>query len=179
MKKISFYIFLSCFLANAQNELIIDEPIEKLISGSEVIVEGEYIEKESYFTSDKRHIYTLNKIKLFNIHKGNGIDSDHIYVITQGGVVGNKIMKVIPSLQLQEGDKGFFLVNNKELNLIDFDKNKKVFLLSKDVQGFFKYNKLNGNLTNQVYSFDSPNELRSELISQNSTNLGLFDNETL
>ncbi len=178
MKKISFYFFLCCFLANAQNELIIDEPIEKLISGSEVIVEGEYIEKKSYFTSDKRHIYTLNKIKLFNIHKGNGIDSDYIYVITQGGAVGNKIMKVIPSLQLQEGDKGFFLVNNKELNLIDFDKNKKVFLLSKDVQGFFKYNKLNGNLTNQVYSFDSPNELRSELISQNSTNLGLFDNET-
>ena len=96
----------------------------------------------------------------------------------RGGAIDNKIMKVIPSLQLQAGDMGFFLVNNKELNLIDFDKNKKVFLLSKDVQGFFKYNKLNGNLTNQVYSFDSPNELRSELISQNSTNLGLFDDET-
>ena len=73
MKKIPFYFFLFCFLANAQNELIIDEPIEKLISGSEVIVEGEYIEKKSYFTSDKRHIYTLNKIKLFTYIREMGL----------------------------------------------------------------------------------------------------------
>ncbi len=102
-------IFLTCHLrAFAQCEL--EAPaLNKRIERSTAVVEGRVTQQESFWDDEQRLIYTSHTIAVEKILKGEAITAN-IQLLTAGGQVGDKLLRVYPSLTLQPGDRGIFFV---------------------------------------------------------------------
>src|SRR3954452_13455236 len=73
-------------------------PLNDRITNATYILIGEITEQHSY--EDKNaNIYTLNKVAVHAWAKYNQVQP-YVYVITYGGVLGNKAQISTPSLQL-------------------------------------------------------------------------------
>ena len=82
---------------------------------SEIIVEGEVIEKESYFDHSDNEIYTINRIKIYKQFKGNYVPNE-ISLVTAGGQVGDTIERVFHSFQVSTHTKGIFFFKQSRIN---------------------------------------------------------------
>ncbi len=82
--------------------------LNKRVSESSVVVEGEVTRQHSFWDKGHKHIYTANTIEITQVFKGR-ISQESIDVITTGGTVGNNRLEVHPSLHLHIGDRGVFL----------------------------------------------------------------------
>lgn len=91
-------------------------PVLQRINDSHVIVEGKVISKTSFWNQNLDFIYTSNVIEIYKVFKG-GISTNQIEVITEGGIVGNTMIKAEPALDLHLNDLGvFFLIPATQLN---------------------------------------------------------------
>ena len=116
-------------------------PFKKQIENSSLIVEGKVISKKSFWSTDGL-IYTANTIEVFKVFKGEQLST--VDVITLGGTVGLKGLMANPSLKLQMGDVGVFVLV-KSGNTVSKTKgiiNSKIFKPYGSLQGFYKYNLL-------------------------------------
>jgi len=111
--------------------LIEDVSIENRIQKSQLIIDGEVVSASSFWKDG--NIYTKNKIKVYQVFKGN-VPSGDIEVITLGGAVGNAILKVEPSLDLKQNEAGMFML---EAWLAD----KQYYLPVYDAMGFIAYDR--------------------------------------
>ena len=144
MKKITLTYLLIMLLSfisslNAQG-LIKEVSLEKQIEKSSLLIEGEVLSKESFWDKDNENIYTVNKIQVHKVFKGESLTT--IDIITLGGVVGLKAEIVTPSLSLNVNDIGVFMLNdnnNIELKSKSKSKNNQYKPYSSS-QGFYKYN---------------------------------------
>jgi len=144
MKKITLTYLLIMLLSfisslNAQG-LIKEVSLEKQIEKSSLLIEGEVLSKESFWDKDNKNIYTVNKIQVHKVFKGESLTT--IDIITLGGVVGLKAEIVTPSLSLNVNDIGVFMLNdnnNIELKSKSKSKNNQYKPYSSS-QGFYKYN---------------------------------------
>jgi hypothetical protein len=101
----------SSFGQHRQNMMTLDERIDL----SEIIIEGEVIEKESYFDHSDNEIYTINRIKIYKQFKGNYVP-DEISLVTAGGQVGDTIERVFHSFQVSTHTKGVFFFKQSRIN---------------------------------------------------------------
>lgn len=142
MKKITLTYLLIMLLSfisslNAQG-LIKEVSLEKQIEKSSLLIEGEVLSKESFWDKDNKNIYTVNKIQVHKVFKGESLTT--IDIITLGGVVGLKAEIVTPSLSLNVNDIGVFMLNdNNNIELKSKSKNNQYKPYSSS-QGFYKYN---------------------------------------
>src|SRR5437762_13951765 len=90
------------------------------IAASQFAVLGKVSSQHCYM-DNKGNIYTLNKIDITAWLKNYCANTNDIYVITEGGVLGNKAQITEPAIQLQHG-KEYFLMLQKD-NLLNDDKN--------------------------------------------------------
>jgi hypothetical protein len=91
-------------------------PMQEKISGSSAIIEGKVIARQSFWNANSSFIYTSNIIEVYKVFKGS-VTTNQIEVITEGGVVGNQMIKAEPSLELQIDETGvFFLIQAANLN---------------------------------------------------------------
>jgi len=81
--------------------------ISERVANSTLIVEGKVISQNSFWNSSADFIYTSNVIEVYKVFKGN-VSGGQIEIITEGGIVGNQMIKVEPSLQLKPDDIGVF-----------------------------------------------------------------------
>lgn len=138
-KKLTLALFGFLLIAYAsfgqhrQNMLTLDERINL----SEVIIECEVIEKESYFDHSDNEIYTINRIKIYKQFKGNYLP-DEISLITAGGQVGDTIERVFHSFQVSLGTKGVFFFKQSRINhpLNDFPNQTQEVI---STHGFIRY----------------------------------------
>lgn len=84
--------------------------LEQRSSASAFIVQGTVQDQEPYLDPATGNIYTLNKIRV-NAWLKNHRAQDELYLITEGGVVGDKAMAVYPALQVQPGQEYVFFLN--------------------------------------------------------------------
>ena len=77
-------------------------PLKERVSRATYIAQGKVISKRSYIDEASGRINTLNGF-VVNAWLKNASAIEEVYVITLGGVVGNKAMLVEPSLQLDLG----------------------------------------------------------------------------
>jgi hypothetical protein len=94
--------------------------MKQKITASQFAVLGKVSSQHCYM-DNKGNIYTLNKIDITAWLKNYRANTNDIYVITEGGVLGNKAQITEPAIQLQHG-KEYFLMLQKD-NLLNDDKN--------------------------------------------------------
>lgn len=116
--------------------------LSQRIPQSSLIVEGKVINQKSFWNSAHNHIFTSNLVEVYKSFKGNA--TTYLEVITEGGVVGNDMHRVEPSLELEIGDLGVFtLISNTENSQF----NKPVYETYAVAQGFIKYDVANNVAT--------------------------------
>ncbi|MDB4106984.1 PKD domain-containing protein [Bacteroidia bacterium] len=118
--------------------------MKKRIDHSTVIVEGKVINQSGTWDAGQGRIYTLSTIEVYKSFKGN-ISSSQIVIATEGGRVGLDILQVSPSLELQNGEVGLFLLKNSD---VTFTQQNSTLKPTASVQSFVKYD------VNAIRAFD-------------------------
>jgi len=124
------------FTSKAQ-ELMIEVPFNTQIESSSQIIEGKVISKTSFWDDNQHNIYTVNTIEVYKVFKGQTI-TETIEIITPGGSVGNASEVVTPSLTLNVGEIGVFMLHDNNVSLTNGTSMNK-FKPYASSQGFYKY----------------------------------------
>ncbi len=109
---------LSYITASSQC-MIAPVSLENRITKSTYIVEGTITEQTSYIDPVTTSVFTRNKL-VVNAWLKNSSNIKELYVITLGGVYGNKATIVNPSLQLEKNAE--YILMLEENNLVNDDK---------------------------------------------------------
>lgn len=104
------FLVLGVGQANAQSCFLIELPLQERVQQSTLIVEGRVVASAPFANSSGSLINTAHEIEVTAIRKGQ-VTTQRIYVITEGGQLGQKLQVVEPALSLQVGDKGLFLLH--------------------------------------------------------------------
>ena len=119
---------------------IVPFSIQKKVYMSDVVIEAEVINKKSYWNSDHSFIYTNNVLKISAILKGSSVPAE-LNLLTEGGFVGLEGVRVDPSLELEVGDIGIFLIKQSDTRIQELTK--PVYKPVASVQSFIKYDVMN------------------------------------
>ncbi|OUS01492.1 hypothetical protein A9Q86_06855 [Flavobacteriales bacterium 33_180_T64] len=136
-------IITPCSLAQ---ELFYEVPLTTQVKSSNQIIEGRVISKESFWDENHYNIYTINTVKIHKVFKGQtGIQT--VEVITPGGMVGFESEVVTPSLSLEIGDTGIFMLHNNNI-VINAGNTQNKFKPYASSQGFYKYDLRHNSVSN-------------------------------
>ncbi|SDR71048.1 Por secretion system C-terminal sorting domain-containing protein [Formosa sp. Hel1_31_208] len=144
MKKITFstLILTLCFVigitrVSGAQEFLYEVPLTSQVQSSSQIVEGKVISKASFWDDNQMNIYTVNTVEVYKVFKGQSL-AEIVEVITPGGTVGLQSEVVTPSLSLNIGDIGVFMLHANSVTISNGSAQTKYKPFS-SVQGFYKY----------------------------------------
>jgi hypothetical protein len=116
-KTTSLFILLSfLFIQYSQAEcVLVPLTLKQRLDASTLVVEGIVDTKSSYWNGDQSMIYTSSTILISKIYKGSElVNGKSVNMITLGGNVGLKAIKVEPELETTKGEIGIFMLVNKD-----------------------------------------------------------------
>jgi PKD repeat protein len=119
---------------------IVPFSIQKKVYMSDVVVEAEVVSKKSYWNADHSFIFTNNVLKISAILKGSAVPTE-LNLLTEGGFVGLEGVKVDPSLELEVGDIGIFLIKQSDTRIQELSG--QLYKPVASVQSFIKYDLMN------------------------------------
>jgi PKD repeat protein len=129
--------------------------LEARISPSTLIVEAKVNAQVSYWNADRSMIFTSHELLLSSVFKGSELlKANKINIITLGGQVGDKAVKVEPELELELGDIGIFLLVQKDGEWVS----------ESGPQGYIKIDKYTGTASDifNIYpAFSIQNKIKS------------------
>jgi hypothetical protein len=159
MKKVLLAVFICFYLHSNSQCLIIEVPLQKRTAHSDLIIEGKVTGKNSFWNEDRSMIYTSNTIEIYKVFKGN-IESGVIEIITPGGIVKDKMIRIEPSLSLAENETGIFMLENvKRSKLLPAaGSSLKRYEPYSSMQGFIKYDM---NLAAASDAFNSYSDIKT------------------
>ena len=142
LTKMSKLYFVSLLFASlfsySQIDLLKQIPLEDQVNNAQLIAEGEIIAKKSYWDVGKKSIYTVNTLDISKLYKG--ASQGQINVVTAGGIVGYNAQTDYPRLELNEEDKGIFILEKINLDLEGNQDNLPLYQVTGLSQGLFRYN---------------------------------------
>src|SRR5258706_14795179 len=108
-------------------------------NSASVIIEVKVLSQNSFWNNTHDFIYTANEIQLYKIFKGIVIPAN-IFVITEGGTVGNDMIVVDASLNFSPADSGIMFLQATSITnpLVSYSAGS-VFEPYASRQGFIKY----------------------------------------
>lgn len=106
-------VLLSCQFNLFANCVLVPLSLKERVDASTLIIEGAVSAKRAYWNQEGNMILTDNTVKISRIYKGSFTGSS-LEVMTLGGVVGDKAVKVSPELELEIGDIGIFMLIYKD-----------------------------------------------------------------
>lgn len=140
-----FLTFLCCFTTRSVGQCSsYPVPFNYRVSNSMHIVLGKVIEKHCYQDASTGNINTLNKFRVTAWLKNYKAVED-IYIITLGGVLGNRAMQVNPALQV-DMDHEYLLMLEPDNHTID---DKQFRLQNPQALQFLNYADAQGSLTKE------------------------------
>lgn len=153
----SLFIYLGSFSQCFLKELDLDQRINR----SDLIVEGKVTSQNSFWNTDHTMIYTSNQIEVFKVFKGM-VSSEVIDIITEGGIVGLKMINTNSLLSLSTGETGLFFCESvkhaKKLPAVSNGAARYEPFGSK--QGFIKYDLQRQEASDPFHKYhDVQNEL--------------------
>jgi len=80
-----FTLLLTCAVLSAHHDPVTHYSIEHLTENSEIVVEGEIVEKSTFIFEKNNLVYTKNKIRINKIFKGEPTEN-YFYINTLGGI---------------------------------------------------------------------------------------------
>ena len=137
------FIFLST-LVSAQ---IIQKPIniEQTFKSAAVVVNGQVVEKQSYWDIDHKMIYTVHKIKVSKSFKGN--NNEYQYLLTEGGSIGLKGVVVKPSVNIRLHSVGYVMLKKaRDIKLDGYEHNDNLMELSDYLTGYYDYDSISNSI---------------------------------
>jgi PKD repeat protein len=145
MKK-TFTILLITFLSITSYAQCLIEPwsLQVRTDKSELIVEAKVISQEGAWDQNHGNIYTINTLEVYKTFKGQ-YNSETIQLVTEGGLVGLEKEVVTPSLELELGEVGVFMIKR---GIVKFNRTGLFYQPTASVQSFVKYD------LNAVKAFD-------------------------
>jgi|GEM_PF-703211 len=129
----------------AYSQCVVDYfSLQKKVYISDLIVEGKITHKTSYWDADKHNIYTLNRVEVYTALNGI-ITSQEIEIVTDGGTVGFERHQASPSLELEIGDEGVFLLVENKIQFEDLvmRNGHEKYRPAASIQSFIKYDREN------------------------------------
>jgi hypothetical protein len=108
-----FTITLMLILPLAGIGQMYELPLADRVQDCQVIFEGKVISSESYHSDDKDMIFTAHLVDVYKVFKGS-LTARQVKIVTQGGIVGDKMLVVTQSLELIPGYVGVFLARSAE-----------------------------------------------------------------
>lgn len=135
-------------------------PLNQKVNTATDIFEGKVISKTCFWNAQHTLIYTSNTIEVYKVFKG-GITTAQVEVITEGGMIDDRMITVEPGLNLIVGDVGIFTAGLSLVNdpLSATDKSV-VFQCYGSLQGFFRYDLLERSAT---VPFQKYNDITNDL----------------
>ncbi len=122
--------FLCVFMMKVHAQEMYEIPLETSIQNADVIIEGKVISSESEWNENRDFIYTIHKIEVHKILKGEP-KTDVISLKTRGGRVGDALILVTHELAPKIGETGIFMLKNLP--------QKNQFRTYASQQGFLRY----------------------------------------
>ncbi len=113
-------------------------PLKQKVENASDIFEGKVKSKNCFWNAQRSLIFTSNIIEVYKIFKGNIVNTE-VEIITEGGVIGDKMQSVEPNLNLTEGDIGIFMVEPTAITDPLNINTVKGYRCYGNAQGFFKY----------------------------------------
>lgn len=118
MKKnllILFLILLTSW-SKIQAECVLEPlTLKERLEASTLIVEARIVSKTPFWNDDQSMIMTANEIAISKVYKGSSlISTDVLNIITLGGQIGMKAVKVEPELDLEIGSIGILMLVQKD-----------------------------------------------------------------
>lgn len=160
-------------LSTRAQELMIEIPLSTQVQSSSEIIEGKVIAKTSFWDDNHHNIYTANTVEVFKIFKGQNL-SETIEIITSGGTVGNKIEVVTPSLSMNVGEIGLFMLTKSNLKSNN-DKALTTYKTYAASQGFYKYNVSSNTAYNPFVSIQNVASVFYNSITALTNNLTIIE----
>ena len=153
---LKFFLLIG-FLTNAQ---LREVSLEERVKSSDLVIEGRVTEQRSFWSHDGNMIYTGSTVEIFKIFKGEA-SSSFVEILTEGGIVGENMIKVEPGLSLKVGDIGIFTCQQvRRFELARQKSSLPQYEVYASVQGFIQYD-LREHIAQGV--FDTYLELEKEL----------------
>ncbi len=120
MKKFIGLFGLLAFFSIAKSEcVLVPLSLQDRVNASSLIVEAVIGSKTSYWNTEKTMIYTSTTLHVSKVYKGSSlISGGTLNVITLGGTIGNKAIKVEPEMETSTGEIGIFMLVNKAGNWV-------------------------------------------------------------
>src|SRR5258705_8901041 len=138
-KTIVTFLFVLAAMAVGAQCLTYPVSFSSRTNAASVIVEGKVLSQNSFWNSNHDFIYTANEIQVYKIFKGT-VSTSNIFVITEGGTVGNDMVVVEPSLTFSLDDRGIiFLQATPIINPLANYSAGSMFEPYASRQGFVKY----------------------------------------
>lgn len=109
--------------------------LTKRVNQSTVVVEGRLVDQYGIWDMARKNIYTINTVEVYKVLKGT-VHSSTIILVTEGGRVGLEMLNVSPSLELQHGQVGIFLLT---ANTVPFQNLTAMYKPAASVQSFILY----------------------------------------
>lgn len=159
---LSVVALLISYFSFSQHHLLDEISLTEKAQLAEVIVEGQVVDKKSYWDKDRKNIYTVHTVSVSTAYKGDS--NPYLYVVSLGGVVGLDALVVKPSLDIKMNSAGVFLTEATTLSLAGFDPTKKLYQTIGASQGFYKYDIVHTRATNPFQSL-KPKTLSDSLKS--------------
>src|SRR5678815_814682 len=125
------------------------------INKASLIVEGSVTDQYSFWNDEHTIIYTANKVHVYKLFKGQVI-SKEIEVLTQGGTVGTKCLKVSDVLQLKKGETGMFFLYENALRIPSPSTKKILYDVYSSRQGFLRYDKAKKAAVAPFAAYENP-----------------------
>jgi len=145
------------------------------INKASLIVEGKVTDQYSFWNDEHTIIYTANKVHVYKLFKGQVI-SKEIEVLTQGGSVGTKCLKVSDVLQLKKGETGMFFLYENALRIPSPSTKKILYDVYSSGQGFLRYDKAKKAAVAPFATYENPDKtLYNEIKRQSGVQEKILD----
>jgi hypothetical protein len=121
---------------NGDGCLLVPVSLENVVKSSSLIVEAKVVSQRAFWNSKHNQIFTAHSLDVFAIVKGK-LEVKNLEVLTLGGIVGNDIMIVNPSVSLLPGASGIFCLHPHKKS--EDKDGTEYFDIYAGLQGFIAY----------------------------------------
>ena len=108
---IVFSLFLTLQTETARSSMVLRMSFQEIVSGAELIVDGEVLKKETRLSSMGPRPFTYFKIAIIDIVKGEYPD-ETIEIGYMGGQVGDLVLKVSDLRMPAVGERGIYFIES-------------------------------------------------------------------
>jgi len=138
-------LFFTLFLSSL-NAQYIEVPLQKKIQNAPFIFEGEVISSQSFMPEEQKIIYTSHIVKISKILKGD-FPNDEVEIITVGGSVNGRRLRVTNNLTLHNNWEGVFFCRNTVRPSLNRSNSGLALRVYEGEQGFIRYQNHFGSTT--------------------------------